>query len=132
MDAYFVRVILSVLVWNRIFPKTKKSSFSPLFILKILPGQGTNEIQNVRFITGAWVVAGIFLANNYQGNNIYQLTTPFSPKKFETFGEILSNNFTVYSLPIWYEYVKVHTVLEKGDSPESHYEYFYGLYWNPS
>jgi len=52
------------------------------------------------------VVAGLFLSYNYQGNNIDQLTSPFSPKKFETFSEILDNNCTLYSLPLWYEIIK--------------------------
>jgi len=97
--------ILSVLAWNNILAQAKRRSFSAVTILKVLLGQSTNEIQNVRLITGAWVVAGLFLSYNYQGNNIDQLTSPFTPKKFETFSQILENNFTVYLLPIRYYFV---------------------------
>jgi len=44
------------------FVKTKKGSFSAMFILKVLLGQSTNEIQYVRLITGGWVLAGLFLS----------------------------------------------------------------------
>jgi len=74
-----------------------------MFIPKILLGQSTNEINYVKFVTGTWVLTGVFLSNNYQGNNIDQLTSPLQLKKYETFDEILENNLTVYSLPIRYE-----------------------------
>jgi len=123
-------VILSVLAWNYILKKTKKSSFSAVFILKILLGQGTNEIQNVRLITGAWVLTGLFLSYNYQGNNIDQLTSPFAPKKFETFSEILANNFKVYSLPKRYKLLRSEMPLSQF-RPEEDYGYFNQFYWNP-
>jgi len=75
------------------------------------------------------VVTGLFLSYNYQGNNIDQLTTPFTPKKFETFTKILENNFTVYSLPIRYEYVKTHIDVYT-ISPKDNYNYFH-YFWNP-
>jgi len=124
-------VILSILAWNYIFAKPKKSTFSVVFFLKILLGQATNEIQNVRLITGAWVYAGLFLSYNYQGNNIDQLTTPFTPKKFETFIEILANNLTVYSLPIEYELMKSQipiVIFNRG--PKLAYNHVTS-YWNP-
>jgi len=124
-------VILSVSAWNRIVADNKKTSFSAVFILKILLGQSTNKIQNVRLITGAWVFAGLFLTNNYKGNNIDQLTSPFSPKKFETFGEILANNFTVYSLPIWYEVIKSEMpALLSSLRPNEVYTHYNKFYWN--
>jgi len=75
-----------------------------MFIPKILLGQSTNEIKYVRGITGA-VLTGLFLNYNYQGNNIDQLTSPLELKKYETFDEILGNNLTIYSLPIFYEWL---------------------------
>jgi len=51
------------------------------------------------------VLAGLFLSYNYQGTNIDQLTSPFFPKKLESFDEIFAQNFTVYSLPIVYKYL---------------------------
>jgi len=92
-----------MVVWSHIFVKRKKQLFGEMFIVQILLGQSTNEINYVRVITGAWVLTGMFLSYNYQGNNIDQLTSPFELKKFETFEQILSNNLTVYSLPIQYE-----------------------------
>jgi len=127
-------VVLSILSWNYIIVKTKTSSFSAVFIPKILLGQGTNDIQYVRLITGAWVLAGLVLTNNYQGNNIDQLTSPFSPKKFETFSEVLEKNFTVYSLPLYYDLLQLdvpNRAQEKEITPESNYEY-YSYIWNPS
>jgi len=98
--------VLSIKAWNWSLAKTKPNAFSAVFILKILLGQSTNEIQKVRLITGAWVLTGLFLSYNYQGNNIDQLTSPFAPRKFETFDEVLSNNFTLYSLPLEFDYIK--------------------------
>jgi len=118
-------VVLSVLSWNYVLAKTKKSSFSAVFFLKILLGQSTNEIQYIRLITGAWVLAGLFLTNKYQGNNIDQLTSPFASKRFENFGEILANNLTIYSLPMGYETLKV--IIPSWDpknKTDDYYKYF--------
>jgi len=54
-------------------------------------------------ITGAWIIAGLFLNYNYQGNNIDQLTSPLDPSKIETLQEILDDNFTIFSLPNFYD-----------------------------
>jgi len=97
--------ISSVVVWNRIFVKGKGGSFAAMFIPKILLGQSTNEIGHVRLLTGVWVLMGLILSNNYQGNNIDQLTSPHELKKYETFDEIFDNNFTFHSLPTKYKFL---------------------------
>ncbi|CAL8130889.1 unnamed protein product [Orchesella dallaii] len=73
------------------------------FCYDILVGQSTPAITKVRWLTGAWVLAGFFLSNNYQGTNIDQLTSPLAPKKMETFEQIFNNNLSVFSLPLNYE-----------------------------
>ncbi|CAL8132778.1 unnamed protein product [Orchesella dallaii] len=53
----------------------------------------------IGWLTGGWVLAGMFLAYNYQGSNIDQLTSPLIPTHMETFTEIFSNNLTIFSMP---------------------------------
>jgi len=96
-------LILSAITWNYVCFKAKEKSIFVIFFLNILLGQSTEKIKKVRLITGAWIIAGVFLSNNYQGSNIDQITSPLVPKKMETFEEILSNNLTIYSLPLRYE-----------------------------
>ncbi|CAL8138900.1 unnamed protein product [Orchesella dallaii] len=70
-----------------------------LVFYKVLVGQSTSLTGSTRWLTGGWVLAGMFLTYNFQGNNIDQLTSPLDPKKLETFEEIFSNNLTLFSLP---------------------------------
>jgi len=92
-----------------------------MFIPKILLGQSANEIVHVRLLTGAWVLMGLILSNNYKGNNIVQLTSTLELKKYETFEEILGNNLTIYSLPIFHEYLKEDIASPNPLSPQEYY-----------
>jgi len=121
--------ILSVWTWNYIAGKTKKRKFEVMFVAQILLGQSSSEIQYVRLVTGAWVLAGVVLTYNYQGNNIDQLTSPIGPKKIETFEQVLSNNFTVYSLPMEYDNLRV-GIAGFGFDPGELY-LMLGKYWYP-
>ncbi|CAL8116403.1 unnamed protein product, partial [Orchesella dallaii] len=71
-----------------------------LIFYNVLVGQSMSSINTCKWLTGAWVLAGSFLAYNYQGNNIDQLTSPLTPKKLETFNEIFSKNLTIFSMPL--------------------------------
>ncbi|ODM86814.1 hypothetical protein Ocin01_19867 [Orchesella cincta] len=69
-------------------------------------GMSSPHINRVRLVTGSWILAGLFLTNNYQGNNIDQLTTPLTPKTIENFEEVFGNNLTVFSMPVYYKALK--------------------------
>ncbi|CAL8116519.1 unnamed protein product, partial [Orchesella dallaii] len=71
-----------------------------MIFYNILVAQSTSSINTCKWLTGAWVLAGLFLSYNYQGNNIDQLTSPLAPKKLETFDEIFSNNLTIFSMTL--------------------------------
>ncbi|CAL8132810.1 unnamed protein product [Orchesella dallaii] len=100
-----VSLALTVITWNLVQHKqlNKTNRASVMVFYNLLVAQGTSSINTCKWLTGAWVLAGLFLTYNYQGNNIDQLTSPLTPKKMETFEEIFSNNLTVFSLPDEYE-----------------------------
>lgn len=43
-----------------------------------------------------WIIVGVVLSNAYRGANIDKLIAPIPEKRFETFDQIVQNNFTVY------------------------------------
>jgi len=85
-----------------------------MFIIKILLGQSTNEINYARLLTRAWVLTGIFLSDNYQENNIDQLTSSMQLNKYETFDQILGNNLTLYLLPLRHELLQPYIIHPDG------------------
>ncbi|CAL8140703.1 unnamed protein product [Orchesella dallaii] len=92
--------VISAIAWNVVNKYTtncNKIFFT--FYYSILVGQSTKFVNKIRWITGSWILAGIFLTYNYQGNNIDELTSPLVPKKLETFEEVFNQNFTIFSLP---------------------------------
>lgn len=71
--------------------------------VKVLLEQGdpyANELLKIaplRWLIGSYLVVGIVLSNAYKNSNVYNLITPRKPLPFETFDELESENFTIYS-----------------------------------
>jgi len=76
----FISLLISVLLWNYIIHQANAGPIFAMFLYNIIIGQGTKQVGKARWITGAWVVAAVFLNNGYQGSNIDQLTAPLDPK----------------------------------------------------
>ncbi|CAL8146718.1 unnamed protein product [Orchesella dallaii] len=67
------------------------------FPVHLLMGQCVKMVKKCRAIGLGWLLASIILCESYKGDNIKMLCAPVPDKKFETFEELLSQNFTFYS-----------------------------------
>ncbi|CAL8084028.1 unnamed protein product [Orchesella dallaii] len=67
------------------------------FAWNVLLGQGNPAIEKSPWIGGTWALVGIVLTNAYLGDNINMLTAPLPIKRMDTFGELLTQNFSIYS-----------------------------------
>ncbi|CAL8087557.1 unnamed protein product [Orchesella dallaii] len=77
--------------------KERVEWFDFVFVYHILLAQGTHVTNNVKWIGGAWLLAGIVLTFFYQGENINRLTAPLPSEKMSNFADLLSANFTIYT-----------------------------------
>jgi len=70
-------------VMSRVFSHSNWDDYS--FVYMILLGQGTNGIQKLKWISGAWILAGEVLTFFYQGDNINKLIAPLEPERLDSF-----------------------------------------------
>lgn len=74
--------------------------------MKVLLEQGnafsdalTSRFQ-LRYIIGPYILVGIVLSNAYKNKNVYKMITPRTPVRYEKFGELVRDNFTVFTRTI--------------------------------
>jgi len=60
-------------------------------------GGDSTRIASFSWLVGTWMLVCVILSNAYKGQNITDLTAPRKPLLFETFSDLLENNFTFYS-----------------------------------
>lgn len=53
--------------------------------------------SSMRWLLGSYLLVGILLSNAYKNSNVYHLITPRKALPFETFDELRSENFSIYS-----------------------------------
>lgn len=59
--------------------------------------EGLFGTTSLRCLIGSYLIAGIVLSNAYKNSNVYNLITPRKPLPFETFSELRTANFTIFS-----------------------------------
>lgn len=117
-DVYQFLAIFDTCVWFLIFLSGIAFSFvvtarfsrlaGNIFIfLKLLVEQGSpfsSQVLSVprwRHVIAPFLLAGIVLSNSYKITNIYSLIAPPRPVPFENYGELLAQNFTIFSRSIF-------------------------------
>jgi len=65
------------------------------YIYHTLLGMESPQLNRARWLSGAWLFAGIILSFYYKGDNIDKIISPVLPKRLETFGELLHENFSI-------------------------------------
>ncbi|CAL8132844.1 unnamed protein product [Orchesella dallaii] len=68
-----------------------------VFVWKILLMQGSSRSLNCWCICAAWLLMGTVLTNMYLCGNITNLSAPIEARNIESFEELFSSNFTIYS-----------------------------------
>ncbi|CAL8132846.1 unnamed protein product [Orchesella dallaii] len=68
-----------------------------VFVWKMLLQQGSSRSLKCWCICAAWLLMGTFLTNLYLGGNITNLSAPIEARNIESFEELFSSNFTIYS-----------------------------------
>lgn len=90
--------------------KTSSLYHNAFFIYQILLCQGVRMDRN-KFMLISWLGMGIVLSNAYNGENISKLSAPLKYLKFDTFRQVLDQNFTIYS-PITLHYKRYREYFE--------------------
>lgn len=54
----------------------------------------------IRVMIGSFLVALIVLSNGYKNANVYNMVTPRKPIRYETFRDLMKDNFTVFHLSL--------------------------------
>ncbi|CAL8108289.1 unnamed protein product [Orchesella dallaii] len=97
----WVGILLSFMISGMVFNWKYKNGNDGLiqaaFIYKVLLLQGSNTVEKIRWVGGAWLLSGVILSFFYQGDNINKLTAPLQPRKLESFTELLDENYTLFS-----------------------------------
>lgn len=60
------------------------------------PGSVING-KRMRWFVGTFLLVGVVMSNAYKNENVYNMITPRKPIPYETFKELIRDNFTIYT-----------------------------------
>jgi len=76
------------------------------YIYHTLLGMESPQLNQVRWLSGSWLISGIILSYYYKGDNIDQIIAPITPSRLGTFDELLHENFSIYTFFVGIDDIK--------------------------
>lgn len=96
-------VIIALQVWSIIsYPRYQIIAYF-IHCAKVILEQGdpfpgkVEKSAKLRFVVGPFLIMGIVISNAYKNTNVYNMIIPREPVLLETFQELMTENFTVYT-----------------------------------